>query len=142
MKKYQKNRINPDGTLIVYSFDSIFFEYKGVDSASPSPREIGVYHLPACTTDIKPPRCNKNNVLKFENNKWIKIPLKKSSIYYLRALELRRERDLLLFQSDWTQALDAPQNIDRKKWRIYRQLLRDIPQQKDFPMIYSFPPKP
>ena len=40
--------------------------------------------------------------------------------------DIRRERDVLLADSDWTQILDAP--VDQTAWAVYRQTLRDIPQ--------------
>ncbi len=41
--------------------------------------------------------------------------------------DVRRKRDSLLFQSDWTQIPDSTLNEDQKShWRTYRQNLRDI----------------
>lgn len=57
------------------------------------------------------------------------------------ALNIRTSRDFLLQQSDWTQAFDIPQTI-KDKWAIYRQQLRDIPQQSGFPSIVIFPNQP
>ena len=39
--------------------------------------------------------------------------------------DLRRERDRLLAESDWTQQPDAP--ADPAAWAEYRQALRDLP---------------
>lgn len=39
---------------------------------------------------------------------------------------LRRKRDKLLSQSDWTQNDDVP-NETKTKWQTYRQTLRDLP---------------
>lgn len=45
---------------------------------------------------------------------------------YDRAMaDLRRERDRLLAESDWTQQPDAP--ADSAAWAEYRQALRDLP---------------
>lgn len=39
----------------------------------------------------------------------------------------RKERNELLFRSDWTQCLDAPlSDTQRAVWRVYRQALRDF----------------
>ena len=38
---------------------------------------------------------------------------------------MRRHRDRLLAESDWTQLPDAP--VDRNAWATYRQALRDFP---------------
>lgn len=53
---------------------------------------------------------------------------------------IRRERDYLITQSDWTQLLDSP--VDRDAWAIYRQELRDIPQQEGFPGEVEWPTAP
>ena len=42
--------------------------------------------------------------------------------------EMRRFRDSLLVNSDWTQASDSPLSNDKKtEWANYRQSLRDLP---------------
>jgi hypothetical protein len=50
--------------------------------------------------------------------------------------EARAERGNRIAASDWTQVADAPltQN-ERARWREYRQLLRDVPQQPAFPTV-------
>ena len=50
-----------------------------------------------------------------------------------KAAQLRRQRDIALMNSDWTQVLDAP--VDRTAWATYRQALRDLPDHPDFPNI-------
>lgn len=57
--------------------------------------------------------------------------------------EIRARRDKLLAATDWTQTLDAP--IDaatRESMRAYRQALRDVPQQEDFPADIQWPELP
>ena len=39
---------------------------------------------------------------------------------------LRRKRDELLSECDWTQGADVPDKI-KTKWQTYRQTLRDLP---------------
>lgn len=59
------------------------------------------------------------------------------------AEEARARRDKLLAASDWTQVLDAP--IDaatRESYRVYRQALRDIPEQDGFPEAITWPELP
>jgi hypothetical protein len=42
--------------------------------------------------------------------------------------ELRRIRNRLLRESDWTQLMDSPLAEEKKQaWAVYRQLLRDLP---------------
>lgn len=45
---------------------------------------------------------------------------------------LRRQRNKLLLESDWTQLADAPLTSDKKQeWATYRQALRDLPNTVD-----------
>lgn len=53
---------------------------------------------------------------------------------------IRKTRNGLLSQSDWTQVLDSP--VDRAAWASYRQALRDLPQQADFPSVINWPVAP
>ena len=55
------------------------------------------------------------------------------------AKQVRQKRNGLLKQSDWSQLPDA--NVDKTVWATYRQALRDLPSQKDFPNI-EMPTKP
>ncbi len=53
---------------------------------------------------------------------------------------VRKERDRLLAQCDWTQMPDAPLTADAKaQWQAYRQALRDVPEQEGFPMDVGWP---
>lgn len=56
------------------------------------------------------------------------------------AEEYRSKRDALLSECDWTQVADAP--VDQAAWKVYRQALRDIPEQKNFPANIVWPNKP
>lgn len=56
--------------------------------------------------------------------------------------EIKTKRDTLLSQSDWTQLPDVP--LDTKSaWATYRQALRDITDQTEYPLnvIWPDPPK-
>ena len=57
-----------------------------------------------------------------------------------KALVIRVERDRLLRLSDHTQLDDAPQN--KVGWRVYREELRDIPNQPGFPDTVTWPTEP
>jgi uncharacterized protein YciI len=50
-----------------------------------------------------------------------------------KAAKIRKQRDDALKDSDWTQVLDAP--IDRTVWANYRQALRDLPDDPNFPNV-------
>ena len=52
----------------------------------------------------------------------------------------RSKRNSLLSRSDWTQVVDAP--VDKVAWANYRQALRDVPNQSDFPLDITWPTEP
>jgi hypothetical protein len=53
---------------------------------------------------------------------------------------IRDTRNRLLWESDWTQLADSP--VDKQKWAMYRQQLRDITKQHEFPNLVTWPQKP
>jgi len=57
-----------------------------------------------------------------------------------QAEEVRKQRNALLVESDWTQVADAP--VDVEAWADYRQALRDVPDQYGFPWSVEWPEKP
>lgn len=57
-----------------------------------------------------------------------------------KAVEERNKRAQLLERSDWTQLPDAP--VDTALWATYRQELRDITKQSDFPWSVNWPVHP
>lgn len=61
----------------------------------------------------------------------------------LRAVDVRRQRDALLASCDWTQAADSPLDATTKAaWVAYRQSLRDVPAQTNFPDSINWPVQP
>jgi hypothetical protein len=54
--------------------------------------------------------------------------------------DLRTKRQFLLSGSDWTQVPDAP--VDHAAWAVYRQELRDLPQNTSDPRYVVWPIKP
>lgn len=55
--------------------------------------------------------------------------------------EVRRRRDQLLRDTDWSQGADVPE-ATRAKWAPYRQALRDITKGKGFPETVGWPSRP
>ena len=53
---------------------------------------------------------------------------------------VRIERNAKLAETDWTQLADS--SADKVAWATYRQALRDIPDQADFPITIIWPDKP
>jgi hypothetical protein len=56
---------------------------------------------------------------------------------------IRLERDRLLKESDYTQISDYDLGIEnREEWRVYRQILRDLPETQTNPFDISWPLMP
>jgi hypothetical protein len=54
--------------------------------------------------------------------------------------QIRNWRNAELNQSDWTQLVDSP--VDKSAWAIYRQALRDLPEQGGKADEVELPTKP
>jgi len=57
-----------------------------------------------------------------------------------QAKSVRDDRNKRLTETDWTQVADAP--VDKAVWATYRQALRDVPSQTDFPWGVQWPTQP
>ena len=57
-----------------------------------------------------------------------------------QAKSVRDQRNTKLSESDWTQVADAP--VDKDAWATYRQALRDVSAQTDFPWTIEWPTQP
>jgi hypothetical protein len=57
-----------------------------------------------------------------------------------QAKSVRDDRNKRLSDSDWTQVEDAP--VDKQAWATYRQALRDLTAQADFPWEVEWPEQP
>lgn len=56
---------------------------------------------------------------------------------------VRRQRDRMLLETDWTQLDDTPlDNATKLHWAVYRQQLRSVPEQEGFPFDVTWPTKP
>lgn len=61
----------------------------------------------------------------------------------LQAVEIRMQRDTTLRASDWTQSPDSPLTASQQAaWAVYRQALRDVPEQTGFPDTIDWPTQP
>jgi len=64
-----------------------------------------------------------------------------SELTAINAVSRRNERDFHLKESDWTQNRDVTLSNDAD-WKTYRQALRDVPTQSEFPSSVTWPTKP
>jgi len=53
---------------------------------------------------------------------------------------IKKARNDELAKTDWTQLADS--SADKAAWALYRQALRDLPQQSSFPDQITWPTKP
>ena len=90
-----------------------------------------------------PPNADINQVIEWANGSWLlrertaeELALDEARI----ADAIRKHRNNLLIESDWTQVLDAP--VDQLAWKTYRQALRDITAQEGFPHVIIWPEPP
>lgn len=90
-----------------------------------------------------PPSADINQVVEWTNGSWLlrdktaeELALDEARI----ADAIRKHRNNLLIESDWTQVLDAP--VDQLAWKTYRQALRDITAQSGFPHDIIWPTEP
>lgn len=56
--------------------------------------------------------------------------------------QIRKQRDVLLKDSDWTIFLDATPKPSKEAWLTYRQALRDLPSTFKTPEEVVWPEKP
>jgi hypothetical protein len=63
-----------------------------------------------------------------------------NDVIKLKAEEVKKTRNQLLTDCDWTQLPDS--SADQKKWLEYRRKLRDITKQKGFPFGVIWPNPP
>lgn len=54
---------------------------------------------------------------------------------------IRQERDSKLRDSDWSQLADIPNSV-KEEWAVYRQALRDVTDQPEFPRQVEWPISP
>ena len=101
---------------------------------------------PAPAFDPATENCNQVNPT-LENNEWVMTwEVTPASVEEIaerlerKSAEMRQQRNQLLAECDWTQLSDAP--VDAGAWATYRQELRDIPEQANFPwnVIWPVPP--
>ena len=57
-----------------------------------------------------------------------------------QAKSVRNDRNKRLSDCDWTQVADAP--VDKAAWAAYRQQLRDVSSQIEFPWTVQWPAQP
>lgn len=57
-------------------------------------------------------------------------------------VDIRKERDRLLKESDWTMLMDATDDLNYREWEMFRQRLRDITKNNTSPKNVLWPESP
>lgn len=84
-------------------------------------------------------QCASGKIIVPDENKYPTITEDVHSDEELAAFA-RSKRNSLLACSDWTQLQDSNLSAqEQEKWKIYRQTLRDVPQQIGFPKQIDWP---
>ncbi len=77
---------------------------------------------------------------KYIEIEYVVVSLEENEIQQIRSnleSDIREKRNRLLLETDWSQLQDAP--VDKEKYATYRQQLRDITNQTDFPYTVEWP---
>tara|TARA_B100001248_G_scaffold44694_1_gene28503 strand:+ start:1571 stop:1858 length:288 start_codon:yes stop_codon:yes gene_type:complete len=83
----------------------------------------------------------ESKLVDFTEAERLEVEYYNNHIAPIKAMEdLRRGRNQLLIESDWTQSRDVLLSND-EDWKTYRQQLRDLPKNTD-PMNPVWPTKP
>lgn len=73
------------------------------------------------------------------NEKWVQKWIVENVNEELAIINTRKTRDNLLVETDWMALSD---NTLTEEWALYRQELREVPQQEGFPFEVIWPVKP
>lgn len=120
-----------NGKVAVSFFDNIVEEEK--EEAT-----VYKYNTYRIATENRP---NLEEDIEVNYDVWLQFA--KDNEYKKLAEEIRNKRDKLLTDTDWTQVTDTVLNLEKQQeYKQYRQQLRDITAQEDFPYHVVFPEKP
>jgi len=117
--------------------------FVGTTTADQDPLDISNTLIPAGCVETAPPPTTDEQLARWDGTVWAveDVPTPETEPEPVDpVVAARAERDSLLTASDWTQVADAP--VDKAAWATYRQALRDIPAQADFPNTVPWPTKP
>lgn len=130
-----KIEISENRKMTVYFFDNIVEQEV---TRMNEQQIIYVYDMYQITIENRP-----NLEEDIQNNFDIWLQFAKDCEYEKLAAEIRNKRDNLLTQTDWTQVTDTVLNTEKQQeYKEYRQQLRDITEQQEFPYKVVFPKNP
>ena len=93
------------------------------------------WYAPKNSISIFPPTDEPGKWI-FEDGAWTELTAEK------KAVLIRQQRDALLLATDYMMMPDYPMSeLARENLKVYRQALRDVPEQPDFPNSVVWPIK-
>tara|TARA_E500000081_G_scaffold41666_1_gene45261 strand:- start:57 stop:446 length:390 start_codon:yes stop_codon:yes gene_type:complete len=117
--------------------------FVGATTADQDPLDSTNWLIPAGCVETAPPTITDKQFAKWDGAKWAveNIPVVKPDPEpkpLSEAETVRAKRNQLLFESDGMALADRITD----EWRVYRQALRDVPQQSGFPSSVTWPTEP
>jgi len=110
----------------IYNYNRYTGEYVGESTATPNPITVGEYLIPAYATTETPPSVSGDELAVWDKGAWIKKNIRNEMIDK-NWEKIISTRNALLQASDWTVLVDSPLTTSmKKKWKVYRQELRDL----------------
>ena len=95
-----------------------------------------VYYIENQLPVAIPPKPSIYSVFDFTTKQWVQ-----NETIAISDVSIKRQR--LLYASDWTQIPNGPLTAEQQTaWAIYRQELRDVPQQLGYPYNVDWPVAP
>ena len=87
--------------------------------------------------------CNENNATLEDKGNYYEVAPVPGPTEKDLAAQIRSKRDWLISETDYLLAIDYPISQESlEAVKVYRQALRDVPQQKGFPFDVTWPEKP
>ena len=126
----------------IYNYHRNTGEYVGESTATPNPITAGEYLIPAYATTDSPPSVSGDELAIWDNGAWIKKNVRMEILDW-KWQEIISTRNKLLQGSDWTVLVDSPLTTSmKKKWKVYRQELRDLTSSYSKTDTVIWPTKP
>jgi hypothetical protein len=116
---------------VIWNDDAGYIEYK--NAPKETIEELGIYEQALEIFDTEKQRRFREQLAEEE--------LREASRDYWK--EFRNERNRKLIECDWTQLSDSPITKQKKQeWAVYRQGLRDLPENTNDPKNPEWPSTP
>lgn len=98
--------------MIIYNYSSLTGEYIGTNEAKESPREPGIFLMPANAVGVAPMTVAENEVAVWDSTKWIKQADYRDKVYYDKTTKEKHEiKEIgIAPDADWTDV--APTDPD------------------------------